>query len=121
MNESRKLLRLVFSDYVLYNQAALTKELFIDIINLLPNDSRIINFGREIHCASIFITVQSDSFLPVQEAMWIPSATVWIENNRPSRIEYPEEYKKSHICSYKEYNGFLKTEEICIVCNKEKS
>lgn len=118
-NLTRKLIAIEFSYQFLYK--GLTKDVFITMMNLLPNDAKVISFGSHMDRASQFFVIESDSFLPVEEAAIIPHATLYFEDNKPARIEYPDNYKNNHTCTFKSYNGFLKTEKVCSICGKTES
>lgn len=125
MKTDRKLMNVVFN-YQFLMSGDLNKRILSDILDLLPEDAAIVHFGNYFDRALNFITLQSDSFSVVKEAEILPEAVIWLKRdsqNSPvkvERIEYPQSYQQNHTCSYKQYNGFLQTEEICVVCNKTK-
>lgn len=125
MNRDRKLMNVVFNAQFLMS-GDLNKRILTDILDLLPEDAAIVHFGNYYDRASNFLTIQSESFSPVEEAQVLPEAVIWLKRDSKDspvtidRIEYPTSYKQNHTCSYKQYDGFLQTEEICVICNKKK-
>lgn len=114
---SRKLIKLGFSYEIMY-KANLTADCMIKILKLLPNDAKIVNFGRSDVSSMIFLTVESDSYTPVPEAAEIPGAIIYFKNEEPTHIQYGPNSVANHTCNFVSYQGFLKEEQICSICGK---
>lgn len=118
---TNKLMVMEFSRYALWKLGGFTKEMFINILEALPSGTEIRGFSERANRDVYSILLSHDSFPEVTEAQQFPEIIAIIEHlSNDIRLEWPDSYKTNHVCQFKTYQGFSKTEEICIVCGVSK-
>jgi hypothetical protein len=117
-----------FSRYSLNQKDGFKKEHLIQLLNELPEQTTIRGFAERPDRDNYAILLAHDSFPELEDGSLIPRIDVTFTKNYTMdgselvsiNLKWPESYKTTHACLYKNYEGFQKTEEICTICGKVK-
>lgn len=128
MYNTKKLMLMEFSRYMLHKLGGFTTDMFIQIMKELPEGTEIRSLAEIPYKDCYGILLSHDSFKELQEAERFPEVIpIVTKNYAPDgsfttsvHLEWPATFKASHDCQYKTYQGFSKTEEICTICGKVK-
>lgn len=128
MDNTKRLMGLDFSRYMLRRLGGFTKELLIDILKELPKETEVRAFVEHMNKDCYSILLSHDSFPEVEDGCIIPTLIAYMnQHHQPDgsfttsvELKWPDSFKANHECQYKTYQGFSKTEEICTICGKVK-
>lgn len=121
-----KVIKLGFERVALYSFDGISKALFIELLNHLPNDAAIQGFGYDAGNMVDYVFITSNQFPDTSPGTSVPEATIVFQsvNGVPhvDRIEYPNQMTATTGClhQWEVYHGFSSTETYCKVCGIKK-
>lgn len=120
-----KYVRLPFTSHLLVHNG-LTTDAFIQVMNKLPKNSKIIGFGMDQTQYLNYMFVSNDLFTEVPEGTNPPNAFVICEYDRNGKlvvtnIDYDPGTIKQCVCEWVEYVGLTNRYEYCKKCGIKKT